>query len=200
MSAASSSPAHSAVAAEGSAIRRFRNNAPEAELAELRRRINATKWPERETVKDASQGVQLATIQALARYWATDYDWRKIEAKLNALPQFITEIDGLDIHFIHVRSNHKNALPLIVTHGWPGSIIEQMKIIDPLTNPTAHGGERIRCVRSGDSVDAGLRIFGQADHPGWDPAHIARAWVVLMKRLGHTQICGTRRRLGRGRY
>src|SRR6202163_3917827 len=125
---------------EGSEIRPFRDNVPEAELAELRKRINATKWPDRETVADASQGVQLATMQALARYWATDYDWRKVEAKLNALPQFITEIDGLDIHFIHVRSKHDNALPLIVTHGWPGSIVEQIKIIDPLTNPTAHGG------------------------------------------------------------
>ena len=122
------------------AIRPFQVNVPEAELTELRRRINATKWPERETVTDASQGVQLATIQALARYWAADYDWRKIEAKKNALPQFMTEIDGLDIHFIHVRSKHENALPLMVTHGWPGSVIEQMKIIDPLTNPTAHGG------------------------------------------------------------
>ena len=127
-------------AADKNAIRPFHVNIPEAELTELRRRINATKWPERETVTDASQGVQLATTQALARYWATDYDWRKIEAKMNALPQFITEIDGLDIHFIHVRSKHENALPLIVTHGWPGSITEQMKIIEPLTNPTEHGG------------------------------------------------------------
>ena len=126
---------------QADAIRPFQKvNVPEAELTELRRRINATKWPERETVTDASQGVQLATMQALARYWAMEYDWRKIEEKLNALPQFITEIDGLDIHFIHVRSKHENALPLIVTHGWPGSITEQMKIIDPLTNPTAHGG------------------------------------------------------------
>jgi len=127
-------------ASDKTAIHPFHVNVPETELTELRRRINATKWPERETVTDASQGVQLATIQALARYWATDYDWRKIEAKMNALPQFMTEIDGLDIHFIHVRSKHENALPLIVTHGWPGSVIEQMKIIDPLTNPTAHGG------------------------------------------------------------
>ena len=125
---------------EATAIRPFHVNVPESDLTELRRRINATKWPERETVTDASQGVQLWTMQALARYWATDYDWRKIEAKLNALPQFMTEIDGLDIHFIHVRSKHENALPLIVTHGWPGSIIEQMKIIGPLTNPTAFGG------------------------------------------------------------
>ena len=131
----------SAPTTDNSAIRPFQKvNVPEAELTELRRRINNTKWPERETVTDATQGVQLATTQALARYWATGYDWRKIEAKLNALPQFITEIDGLDIHFIHVRSKHENALPLIVTHGWPGSITEQLKIIDPLTNPTAHGG------------------------------------------------------------
>jgi pimeloyl-ACP methyl ester carboxylesterase len=122
------------------AIRPFNVNVPELELTELRSRINATKWPERETVADATQGVQLATIQALASYWANEYDWRKIEAKLNALPQFITEIDGLDMHFIHVRSKHEDALPLIVTHGWPGSITEQMKIVDPLTNPTEHGG------------------------------------------------------------
>jgi pimeloyl-ACP methyl ester carboxylesterase len=187
MSGGSSLPAHSAVAADSSVIRPFRNNASEAELADLRRRINATKWPERETVTDASQGVQLATIQALARYWATDYDWRKIEAKLNALPQFITEIDGLDIHFIHVRSNHKNALPLIVTHGWPGSIIEQMKIVDPLTNPTAHGAS------ASDAFDLvipsmpGYGFSGKPTTPGWDPARIARAWVALMKRLGYTQ-------------
>src|SRR5262249_13573068 len=121
------------------AIRLFRTNVTEADLADLRARIKATRWPERETVTDTTQGVQLATIQALAHYWATDYDWRKCEAKLSALPQFVTEIDGLDIHFIHVKSKHENALPLIVTHGWPGSIIEQLKIIDPLTNPTAHG-------------------------------------------------------------
>src|SRR5262249_53979041 len=127
-------------ASEKNAVRPFHVHAPEAQLTELRRRINATVWPERETVTDASQGVQLATMQALARYWATEYDWRKVEARMNAYPQFLTEIDGLDIHFLHVRSKHQNALPLIVTHGWPGSIIEQMKIIDPLTNPTAHGG------------------------------------------------------------
>src|SRR5882757_4462462 len=125
--------------AEKSGIRPLRVNVPEAELAELRRRIDATRWPDRETVTDQTQGVQLATTQALARYWAADYDWRKVEAELNGLPNFIAEIDGLDIHFIHVRSKHDNALPVIVTHGWPGSIIEQMKIIDPLTNPTAHG-------------------------------------------------------------
>src|SRR4030081_3492162 len=127
--------------ADKNEIRPFHVNVPETELTELRRRINATKWPERETVTDQSQGVQLATIQALARYWATDYDWRKVEKKLNAVPNFITEIDGLDIHFIHVRSKHANALPLIVTHGWPGSIIEQLKIIGPLTDPTAYGGK-----------------------------------------------------------
>jgi hypothetical protein len=132
-------PEHVAAATSDSAIRPFRIDVPEAELTELRSRINATKWPEQETVADESQGVQLATVQELARYWATDYDWRKVEARLNALPQFMTEIDGLDIHFIHVRSNHENALPLIVTHGWPGSVIEQLKIVDPLTNPTAHG-------------------------------------------------------------
>ena len=173
--------------ADKPAIRPFEVNVPEAELTELRRRISATRWPERETVPDASQGVQLATIQALAQYWATQYDWRKIEAKMNALPQFITEIDGLDIHFIHVRSKHENAMPLIVTHGWPGSIIEQMKIIDPLTNPTAHGAS------ASDAFDIvipsmpGYGSSGKPSTPGWDPAHIARAWVALMKRLGYTK-------------
>src|SRR5262245_42271158 len=124
---------------DATAIRPLQINVPEAEVTELRRRIQATQWPERETVSDASQGVQLATMQALARYWATEYDWRRCEARLNALPQFITEIDGLDIHFIHARSKHPNALPVIVTHGWPGSVVEQLKIVDPLTNPTAHG-------------------------------------------------------------
>ena len=177
--------AHAATASD--AIREFHVNVPESELVELRRRINATKWPERETVTDASQGVQLATTQALARYWATDYDWRKIEAKLKALPQFITEIDGLDIHFIHVRSKHDNALPLIVTHGWPGSIIEQMKIIDPLTNPTAHGGTASDAFHL---VIPSMPDYGYSGKPtttGWDVSHIARAWVVLMKRLGYTK-------------
>ena len=146
----------------GANIRPFRVNVPEAELTELRRRITATRWPERETVADFSQGIQLAFIQALAQYWATDYDWRKVEAKLKALPQFITNIDGLDIHFIHVRSKHENALPLIVTHGWPGSIIEQLKIIDPLTNPTAHGASASDAFDAGDSVDGRLRVFRQA--------------------------------------
>lgn len=162
-------------------------NFPEAELTELRRRINNTRWPERETVTDATQGVQLATTQALARYWGTEYDWRKCEAKLNALPQFITEIDGLDIHFIHVRSKHENALPIIVTHGWPGSVVEQLKIIDPLTNPTAHGGS------AGDAFDVvvpsmpGYGFSGKPTTPGWGPERIARAWVTLMRRLGYKQ-------------
>jgi pimeloyl-ACP methyl ester carboxylesterase len=174
-------------ATDKTAIRPFHVDVPEAELTELRRRINATKWPERETVADASQGVQFATMQALARYWVTDYDWRKVEAKLNALPQFITEIDGLDIHFIHVRSKHANALPLIITHGWPGSIIEQLKIIDPLTNPTAHGAS------ASDAFDIvipsmpGYGFSGKPTTTGWDPVHIARAWVELMKRLGYTK-------------
>jgi pimeloyl-ACP methyl ester carboxylesterase len=169
------------------AIRPFQVDVPEAELTELRRRIKATRWPDRETVADATQGVQLATVQALAQYWATQYDWRKVEAKLNALPQFLTEIDGLDIHFIHVRSKHANALPLIVTHGWPGSITEQLKIIDPLTNPTAHGG------RASDAFDVvipsmpGYGFSGRPTTTGWDPTHIARAWTTLMKRLGYTK-------------
>ena len=167
------------------AIRPFHVNVSEAELTELRTRIKATKWPEREP--DATQGVQLATIQALARYWATDYDWRKVEARLNALPQFITEIDGLDIHFIHVRSKHENALPLIVTHGWPGSIIEQMKIIDPLTNPTAHGGQASDAFHLVIPSMPGYGFSGKPTTTGWDPDHIARAWVVLMRRLGYTQ-------------
>ena len=169
------------------AIRPFHVNVPEADLTELRRRINATKWPERETVADASQGVQLATTQALARYWATESDWRKVEARLNALPQFITEIDGLDIHFLHVRSKHENALPLIVTHGWPGSIIEQMKIIDPLANPTAHGGSASDAFHLVIPSMPGYGYSGKPTTTGWDVAHIASAWVVLMKRLGYTK-------------
>jgi len=173
--------------ADKDAIRPFQANFPETELAELRRRINATKWPERETVTDATQGVQLATMKNLARYWGTDYDWRKCEAKLNALPQFITEIDGLDIHFIHVRSKHENALPLIVTHGWPGSIIEQLKIVDPLTNPTAHGGNASDAFHLVIPSMPGYGYSGKPTTPGWDVPHIARAWVVLMKRLGYTK-------------
>ena len=169
------------------AIRPFQVKVPEAELTELRRRINATRWPERETVTDDSQGVQLATMQKLARYWATDYDWRKCEARLNALPHFITEIDGLDIHFIHVRSKHENALPLIVTHGWPGSVIEQLKIIDPLTNPTAHGASASDAFHLVIPSMPGYGFSGKPTTTGWDAARIARAWIVLMKRLGYTR-------------
>ena len=176
-----------ALGSDRSAIRPFRVSFPEAELTELRRRINATRWPERETVADQSQGVQLATTQTLARYWATDYDWRKCEARLNALPNFITEIDGLDIHFIHVRSKHENALPLIVTHGWPGSVVEQLKIIEPLTNPTAHGGSASDAFHLVIPSMPGYGFSGKPTTTGWDPAHIARAWVVLMKRLGYTK-------------
>jgi hypothetical protein len=172
----------------GATIRPFHVNVPEAEHTELRRRINATKWPERETVTDQSQGVQLATIQKLARYWATDYDWRKVEAKLNALPQFITEIDGLDIYFIHVRSKHEGALPLIVTHGWPGSPIEQLKIIDPLTNPTAHGASASDAFHVVIPAMPGYGFSGKPTTTGWDPVRIARAWTVLMTRLGYTRI------------
>ena len=179
-------------------IRPFHINIPEEELIELRRRIIATRWPEKETVMEPNfrqrgappnwgQGVQLATMQKLARYWSTDYDWRKIESKLNALPQFITEIDGLDIHFIHVRSKHENALPLIVTHGWPGSIIEQIKIIDPLTNPTAHGASASDAFHVVIPSMPGYGFSGKPTTTGWDPAHIARAWVALMKRLGYTR-------------
>jgi pimeloyl-ACP methyl ester carboxylesterase len=169
------------------AIRPFSFHAPEEELAELRRRINATRWPERETVADASQGVQLETIQAVAHYWATAYDWRKCEIRLNALPNFITEIDGLDIHFIHVPSKRDNALPLIVTHGWPGSVVEQLKIVDPLTNPTAHGGNASDAFHLVIPSMPGYGYSGKPTTTGWDAAHIARAWVVLMKRLGYTR-------------
>ena len=169
------------------AIREFQVDVPEAELAELRRRINATRWPERETVADQSQGVQLATIQELARLWATAYDWRKCEAKLNALPQFLTEIDGLDIHFIHVRSKHDQALPLIVTHGWPGSIIEELKVVDPLTNPTAHGGSASDAFHLVIPSMPGYGFSGKPARTGWNPARIARAWVVLMNRLGYSR-------------
>jgi pimeloyl-ACP methyl ester carboxylesterase len=168
-------------------IRPFHVNIPEKQLTDLKQRILATKWPERETVNDQSQGVQLATMQALAKYWATEYDWHKCEAKLKALPQFVTTIDGLDIHFIHVRSKNKNALPIIITHGWPGSIIEQMKIIGPLTDPVAYGG------KAEDSFDViipslpGYGFSGKPTTTGWDPQHIARAWIVLMKRLGYTR-------------
>jgi pimeloyl-ACP methyl ester carboxylesterase len=169
------------------AIRPFQVNFPEAELTELRRRINATRLPEKETVADFSQGVPLATVQKLARYWATDYDWRKCEARLNALPNFITEIDGLDIHFIHVRSKHENALPLIVTHGWPGSVVEQLKIVDPLTNPTAHGASASDAFHLVIPSMPGYGFSGKPTETGWGPDRIASAWVELMKRLGYTK-------------
>jgi pimeloyl-ACP methyl ester carboxylesterase len=184
-SAASLLSTHPASPAESGIIRPFRVNIPEGEIVDLRRRVRATRWPDKETVADPSEGVQLATIRALARYWAAEHDWRKIEAKLNTLPQFITEIDGLDIHFIHVRSKHENALPMIVTHGWPGSIIEQLKIIDPLTDPTAHGGS------ASDAFDLvipslpGHGFSGKPTAPGWTPVSIARAWATLMQRLGY---------------
>jgi pimeloyl-ACP methyl ester carboxylesterase len=174
-------------AAEKTAIRPFQVNFPEEELSDLRRRINATRWPEQETVSDTTQGVQLATMQKLARYWGTDYDWSKCEAKLKALPHFITEIDGLDIHFIHVRSQHENALPLIVTHGWPGSIIELLKIIEPLTNPTAHGGDESDAFHLVIPSMPGYGFSGKPTTTGWDAPRIARAWDVLMKRLGYTE-------------
>ena len=169
------------------ALRPFRVDMPEEAIADLRRRIAATQWPEKETVADQSQGVPLATMQQLARYWGTEYDWRTCEAKLNALPQFITEIDGLDIHFIHVRSKHENALPLIVTHGWPGSVIEQLKIIDPLTNPTAHGASASDAFHLVIPSMPGYGFSGKPTSTGWDPIRIARAWIVLMKRLGYTR-------------
>jgi len=186
-SAASLLARHPASAAESAAIRPFHINVPEERLTDLRKRIRATRWPDRETVADASEGVQLTTIQQLARYWEADYDWRKVEGRLNALPQFVTEIEGLDIHFIHVRSKHENALPMIVTHGWPGSIIEQMKIIDPLTNPTAHGGNATEAF---DLVIPSLPGHGFSSKPtatGWTPISIARAWATLMQRLGYTR-------------
>jgi pimeloyl-ACP methyl ester carboxylesterase len=172
---------------DATAIRPFQFTAPEAELTDLRQRINATRWAERETVGDDSQGVQFETTRALARYWATEYDWRKCEARLNALPQFITAIDGLDIHFIHVRSQHENALPLIVTHGWPGSIVEQLKIIEPLTNPTAHGASAADAFHLVIPSLPGYGFSGKPTTTGWDPIRVARAWSVLMQRLGYTR-------------
>src|SRR6516225_5084502 len=178
---------HSAAAADDNTIRPFRINVPEEALVDLRRRIAATRWPDKEQVADESQGVRLATVQQLARYWQTSHNWRKVEARLNALPQFITDIDGLDIHFIHVRSNHENALPMIVTHGWPGSVIEQLKIIDPLTNPTADGASASDAFHLVIPSIPGYGFSGKPTTTGWNPAHIARAWVVLMKRLGYAQ-------------
>jgi pimeloyl-ACP methyl ester carboxylesterase len=174
-------------AAADQSIRPFKVHIPQAALNDLRRRLAATRWPDKETVADQSQGAQLAKLQELVRYWGSGYDWRKVEAKLNALPQYMTNIDGVDIHFIHVRSHHKNALPVIVTHGWPGSVIEQLKIIAPLTDPTAHGGS------AEDAFDVvipsvpGYGFSGKPTGTGWDPEHIARAWAELMKRLGYTR-------------
>jgi pimeloyl-ACP methyl ester carboxylesterase len=165
----------------------FKIGFPESDLADLRRRINATRWPEIETVTDDSQGVRLAMMQELAGYWGSSYNWRKCEEKLNGLPNFITEIDGLDIHFIHVRSQHQNALPLIVTHGWPGSVIEQLKIIEPLTNPTAHGASADDAFHLVIPSLPGHGFSAKPATTGWDPVHIARAWTVLMKRLGYTR-------------
>jgi pimeloyl-ACP methyl ester carboxylesterase len=182
-----STPARPGTATAQSVLRPFTYRAPQGDLDDLRRRILAARLPEKETVGDFSQGVPLATVQKLAKYWATEYDWRKVEAKLNSYPQFITEIDGLDIHFIQVKSQHANALPLIVSHGWPGSIIEQLKIIEPLTNPTAHGGT------AADAFDVvipsmpGYGFSGKPTSTGWGPERIARAWDVLMKRLGYSQ-------------
>ncbi len=168
-------------------IRPFSFRAPDEDLVDLRRRINATKWPDQEQVSDDSQGVRLATAQKLARYWATEHDWRKVEARLNALPNFVTNIDGLDIHFIHVRSKHENALPMIVTHGWPGSVIEQIKIIEPLTNPTAHGGTAADAFHLVIPSLPGYGFSGKPTAPGWNPVSIAKAWATLMQRLGYTR-------------
>jgi pimeloyl-ACP methyl ester carboxylesterase len=175
-----------AVAQEtGRAIRPFRVDVPDEALTEMRRRIDATVWPERETVPDTSQGVQLATMRELARYWATDYDWRTCEARLNALPQFVTQIDGLDIHFIHVRSKHDDALPMVVNHGWPGSVIEQLKIIDPLVNPTAHGASASDAFHVVIPSMPGYGFSGKPTSSGWGPERMGRAWAELMQRLGY---------------
>jgi pimeloyl-ACP methyl ester carboxylesterase len=172
---------------DSTAIRPFHVDIPDEALDDLRRRIAATQWPEKETVSDDSQGVPLATMQKLARYWATDYDWRRCEAELNALPQFITEIDGLDIHFIHVKSPHENALPLIITHGWPGSVVEMLNVVGPLTDPTAHGGSAEDAFHLVIPSIPGYGFSGKPTTTGWDPARIARAWALLMKRLRYTQ-------------
>ncbi len=189
VAAVNNSPAPSKVSItyEDKSIRPFKISVPEADLKDLRQRILASKWPKKETVNDATQGVQLATMKKLAHYWATEYDWRKVEKNLNALPQFITNIDGLDIHFIHVRSKHPNALPLIITHGWPGSFMEMLKLVGPLTDPTAHGG------KAEDAFDLvipsmpGYAFSGQPTSTGWDPQRIAKAWSTLMNRLGYTR-------------
>ena len=178
-------PAELDTGAEDSTIRPFHIDVPEEELVDLRRRIAATRWPEKETVEDPSQGVQLATMRALADYWATEYDWRRCEARMNSFPQFLTEIDGLDIHFIHVRSKHEDALPLIVSHGWPGSIVEQLKIIEPLTDPTAHGGQASDAFHVVVPSMPGYGYSGKPATTGWGPERIARAWAELMERLGY---------------
>jgi pimeloyl-ACP methyl ester carboxylesterase len=173
--------------ASGAEIRAFEVDIPQEELHELRRRVSATRWPERETVADESQGVQLATMRELARYWAAEYDFGRLEARLNGLPQFMTEIDGLDVHFIHVESRHENALPVIITHGWPGSVVEMLDVVGPLTDPTAHGG---RAEDAFDVVIPSIPGYGFSARPtgtGWDPVHIARAWTMLMRRLGYTR-------------
>ncbi|MCA1401140.1 epoxide hydrolase [Bradyrhizobium sp. BRP56] len=180
-------PVRPAPAATNDAARPFRVDIPEADLVDLRRRLAATRWPDKETVADDSQGVPLAMLQDLVRYWQTNYDWRKVEARLNALPQFITEIDDVDIHFIHVRSKHEKALPMIVTHGWPGSVIEQMKIIGPLTNPTASGASADDAFHLVIPSMPGYGFSGKPTTTGWDPQRIARAWIVLMKRLGYAK-------------
>jgi pimeloyl-ACP methyl ester carboxylesterase len=180
-------PTEPGQATQDTTIRPFQVSVPDEDLAELRRRIEATRWPERETVDDDSQGVPLATMQELVRYWANDYDFGRIEARLNALPQFTTEIDGLDIHFLHVRSQHADALPLIVTHGWPGSIIEQLKIIGPLTDPTSHGGSEADAFHVVIPSLPGHGFSAKPTATGWDPVRIARAWVVLMHRLGYSE-------------
>jgi hypothetical protein len=169
------------------AIRPFHIHFPDSDIADLRRRVLATKWPDREQVSDTTQGVQLATMQAVAQHWANNHDWRKVEARLNAVPNFMTEIDGIDIHFIHVRSKHENALPMIVTHGWPGSIIEQMKIIAPLTDPTAHGGSASDAFHLVIPSLPGYGFSGKPTAIGWNPPRIAKAWAVLMQRLGYTK-------------
>ena len=179
-------PAEAAAAAEDATIRPFRVDVPDQALDDLRRRIEATRWPSMELVMDWSQGVQLATLQALARYWAAEYDWRRCEAKLNALPQFTTEIDGLDVHFIHVKSPHENALPLVITHGWPGSVVEMLEVVGPLTDPSAYGGA------AADAFDVvvpsmpGYGFSGQPTEVGWDAGRIASAWAELMRRLGYS--------------
>ena len=173
--------------AADTAIRPFRVNVPDEMLSDLRRRVAATRWPERETVGDDSQGVRLATVQALAQHWQSKHDWRKVEAQLNALPQFVTNIDGLDIHFIHARSDQANALPMIVTHGWPGSIIEQLKIVDPLTRPTAHGASASDAFHLVIPSLPGYGFSGKPTAPGWNPVSIAKAWATLMQRLGYTR-------------